>query len=147
MTKESLFASEQSGPRKGPRPLRIVVADDDRDAVLTLMIVLRHEGHEVLGVHSGPQVLSALDRFQADAIVLDISMPGISGWEIARNVKERYGAKRGPLLIGISGKYKETADRLASQAAGFDHYLVKPCEPSDVLRLLAPLRYQQAGEG
>lgn len=143
MTRGSLFTSGQPGPIEGPRPLRIIVADDDRDTVLTLMIVLRHEGHEVLGVHDGLQVLSALDRFEAQAIVLDISMPGLSGWEIARTIRERYGAKRGPLLIGVSGKYKESADKLASQAAGFDHYLVKPYEPSDVLRLLAPLRYQQ----
>ena len=116
------------------------MADDDRDAVLTLMIVLRHEGHEVLGVHTGERALASLDTFEPDALVLDISMPGLNGCELARNIRERFGAKRRPLLIGISGKYKESADKVASRAAGFDHYLLKPYEASDVLRLLAPLR-------
>ena len=122
------------------RALRIIVADDDHDSVLALTMVLRDEGHEVRGVHDGEQVLRALKDFAADALLLDIGMPGFSGWQIARKVREHYGARRGPLLIGISGQYKHGADRVLAELIGFDHYLTKPYEPSDLLRLLAPLR-------
>ena len=104
------------------------------------MMVLRHEGHEAVGVRNGRQVLSTLATFEADAILLDIAMPELSGWEVARTIRQMYGAKRGPLLIGISGEYKQDADKILSEIIGFDHYLVKPYMPSDVLRLLAPLR-------
>lgn len=123
---------------KAPKPLRILVADDDRDAVLTLMMVLRHEGHDVRGVYNGKHALEAICQFQPDAVLLDIAMPQLSGWEVVRQVKERL-AKR-PLMIGISGEYKQGVDRILSEIVGFDHYLTKPYEPSDVLRLLAPLR-------
>jgi DNA-binding response OmpR family regulator len=122
------------------RPLRLIIADDDRDTVLTLMMVLRHEGHDVRGVHTGPQVLSALTSFEADAVLLDIALPELSGWEVARKIKEHYAHGRAPMLIGISGEYKHSVDKILSEMIGFDHYLVKPYEPSDVLKLLAPLR-------
>jgi DNA-binding response OmpR family regulator len=127
------------GACAAPRPLRIIVADDDRDTVLTLMMVLRDEGHEVLGAYNGEQVLWALRKFHADAVLLDIAMPKLSGWEIARSIKKRYG-RHSPLLIAISGRYKKMTDKMLSQIVGFDHYLVKPYEPRDVLKLLAPLR-------
>jgi DNA-binding response OmpR family regulator len=130
---------------KAPRALRIIVADDDRDTVLTLMMVLRHEGHEVRSAHNGKQVLSALQEFEADALLLDIAMPELSGWEVAQKIKDRYGDRK-PLLIGMSGKFKQGADKILSNLVGFDHYLLKPYEPSDVLTLLAPLRYPEADQ-
>ena len=128
-----------AAPGAAPRSLRIIVADDDRDSVLTLMMILRDEGHEVLGAYNGEQVLWALRKFHADAVLLDIAMPGVSGWEIARGIKRRY-KRRAPLLIGISGKHKKVTDKMLSRIVGFDHYLVKPYEPSEVLKLIAPLR-------
>lgn len=137
---ESVHGGEE--PPKAPRPLRILVADDDRDMVVTLMMVLRHEGHEVRGVYNGKQALEAIRQFEPDAVLLDIAMPQLSGWEVVRQVKERL-AKR-PLMIGISGEYRQGVDRILSELVGFDHYLTKPYEPSEVLRLLAPLRLPQA---
>jgi len=144
--KDHLSTGPQAGPSKAPRSLRIIIADDDRDTVLTLMMVLRHEGDDVRGVHDGKQALSALRDFEADAVFLDISMPDLSGWEVARLIKQQYGANRGPLLIGISGKYKQNSDKLVASIVGFDHYLLKPYEASDVLRLLASLRYPDAAK-
>ena len=125
------------------QPLRILIADDDRDTVLTLMIVLRHEGHEVRGAYNGNQALEAVRQFEPDAVLLDIDMPQGSGWEVVRQIRERL-AKR-PLMIGISGEYKHSVDRILSEIIGFDHYLTKPYEASEVLRLLAPLRLAEAG--
>jgi DNA-binding response OmpR family regulator len=121
------------------RALRILVADDDRDSVLTLMLLLRDEGHEVRGAYSGRQVMGQVLDFDPDAVLLDLAMPELSGWEVARTIRERRGAER-PLLIGISGEYKQGADRVLAQIIGFNHYLVKPYAPADLLALLAPLR-------
>jgi CheY-like chemotaxis protein len=131
----------QGEPSKAPRSLRIIVADDDRDTVLTLMMVLRHEGHDVKGFYNGAEVMKAVSEFQPDALIVDISMPGLSGYEISRRIAERRGPK--PLMIGISGIYKKAPDALIARAVGIDHYLTKPYEPSAVLRLLAPLRSPQ----
>ena len=140
--REMLFSAGQSEPNVASRSLRIIVADDDRDAVMTLMMVLRHEGHEVRGAHKGADVLQAMRSFEPDALIADINMPEMSGYELARRVSATYLRK--PLLIGVSGVYKKPPDALIARAVGFDHYLTNPYEPSDVLRLLAPLRHPSA---
>lgn len=142
-SRETSFSAARVEASKAPRPLRIVVADDDRDTVLTLMMVLRHEGHEVRGVYRGSDVLRHVKDFDPDVVLADIKMPDFSGYEVARAIREQYGEKR-PLLIGISGVYKKGSDKILGELAGFNHYLTKPYEPSDVLRLIAPLRYPQA---
>src|SRR5687767_10949276 len=126
--------------RDAQRALRLVVADDDLDTVLTLMMVLRDEGYEVRGVSSPADVLSAINEFNPDAVLLEIGMPRLSGWELARRIRERLA--RRPLLIAISGQYKDGADKILAQIVGFDHYLVKPYDTAALLRLLAPLRLQ-----
>ena len=131
-------------PGAAPRSLRIIVADDDRDSVLTLMMVLRHEGHEVQGVYKGGDVLKALQEFEPDAAFVDVYMPDISGYEVARAIRStRAGEKM--LLVAISGVYRSGAHAVLGTRAGFDHYLTKPYQPSDVLRILAPLRLPKPG--
>src|SRR5687768_5499502 len=88
----------------GSRPLRILVADDERDTVLTLMMLLRDEGHEVRGVYTGRQVLEAVRGFDPDVVVLDIAMPDLSGWEVARTIRTHPDGRQ-RTLIGISGEY------------------------------------------
>ena len=132
----------QPEPPKGPRSLRILIADDERDTVLTLMMLLREEGHEVRGVYTGRQVLDAVRGFDPDVVVLDIAMPELSGWEVARTIRTHPDGKR-RLLIGISGEYKNSVDKLLSTIVGFDHYLLKPCSPNALIALLEPLRTPQ----
>ena len=127
-------------PQAAPRPLRIVVADDDRDTMQTLMILLGEEGHDVRALHSGKDVVRVVREFNPDAVLLDIAMPELSGWEVARTIREQLG--RRPMLIGISGEYKHSVDRILSEAIGFDHYLVKPYDPNELLALLAPLSFR-----
>lgn len=130
--------SDQNEPNRAPRALRIIVADDDRDTVLSLMMLLREEGHDVRGLHAGKQVLRAVNEFNPDAVVLDIAMPELSGWEVAHAIRTRLG--RRPMLIGISGAYKQSVDKILSEVVGFDHYLLKPYDPNALLALLEPLR-------
>ena len=122
-----------------PRALRIIIADDDPDTVLTLMTVLQDEGHDVRGYHQAGDVLRAMREFDPDVIVLDINMPDLNGFTAAQEIRDRYGVRR-PLLIAITGVFTQGRDRILTQLAGFDHHLVKPYEMSDVLRLLAPVR-------
>jgi DNA-binding response OmpR family regulator len=115
--------------------LRILVADDDRDAVGTLLELLREEGHEVRGVYTGLDVLDSVRDFAPDAVLLDIGMPHVWGYEVARELRLRYASAR-PLLIAITGR-TQASDRTLAQLAGFDHHLAKPYEPRELLALLA----------
>ena len=133
-----LCSSSTQGDYKATRALRIVIADDDPDMVLTLSTLLQDEGHEVREVYSGRNVMGSVIDFDPDVVLLDIGLPGPSGWEVAGEIRRRCGSER-PTLIGISGQYREGADRILSQILGFNHYLVKPCAPADLLKLLAQL--------
>ena len=118
-----------------PRSLRIVVADDEPDSVAMLKLILNDEGHDVIGLNRGREVLAAVQQYDPDAVVLDIAMPDLSGYEIAKQIRKRYGEIR-PLLIAITGRYKQASDRMLGEIVGFDHYVLKPYEPSELLALL-----------
>jgi CheY-like chemotaxis protein len=135
----ALPANNDDRASEEARALRILVADDDHDATLTLGLLLKDEGHDVRMVHSGRTVVGAVIIFNPDVVILDIHMPGQSGWEAAKAIRERKG-HRTPVLIGISGRYKNRAATRLSEIVGFDHYLLKPYEPNKLLALLAPLR-------
>jgi CheY-like chemotaxis protein len=121
------------------RALRVLVADDDADTVQTLTALLELEGHVVRAVHTGADVLPAVPTFRPDAIILDISIPGLSGYAVAQAVRHSFTELRRPLMIAISGMWKQAGDRLVAQQVGFDHYLVKPCDPREVIQLLDKL--------
>ncbi|HKU47808.1 MAG TPA: response regulator [Burkholderiales bacterium] len=116
---------------------RILVADDDADTVLSLTALLRDEGYEVRGVHRGAEVLQAIFHFAPDVVLLDIGMPQMSGYDVARTLRERYGSAR-PALIAVTGRTAE-ADRQQARAAGFEHHVGKPYEPRALLRLIGEL--------
>ena len=125
------------------RSLRVLVADDDRDAANMLAVLLRQEGHEVTTALRGDEVMDLVRLTRPDALILDINMPGMSGYAVARELKERY-AIAAPLMVGISGVWTKTPERLLGQSIGFDHYLVKPYDPHQLLACLEPLREQPA---
>ena len=117
-----------------PQRLRVLVADDDRDAVSSLLELLRDEGHEVRGVYTGLDVLDSVRDFAPDAVLLDIGMPHVTGYEVARELRSRYASAR-PLLIAVTGR-NQPSDRNLAQLAGFDHHVVKPYDPDELLGLL-----------
>jgi DNA-binding response OmpR family regulator len=130
-----MISSEPEEPSKAPRGLRVLVAEDDRDTVVTLTMLLRDEGYKVESVSSGRRVMGAVLDFDPDVVILDIHLPELSGWEVARTIRNARG-RRQPLLIGISGEYKQGADKILAEILGFDHYLLKPYEPDALLGLL-----------
>jgi EAL domain-containing protein (putative c-di-GMP-specific phosphodiesterase class I) len=129
-------AASSSEPRaQGVRRPRVLLADDERDMVLTLAELLRHEGYETRGVFKGADVVPAMEDFDPDVVLIDIAMPDQSGWDIARQIRAKRGPDR-PTLIAISGTYKQAADQTLGRLGGFNYYLAKPCDPNVLFALL-----------
>jgi len=130
------FTISQPNLRKDApqRALRVMVVDDHRDTVLSLITLLRAEAYEVRGLYEAGGILRQAQEFEPDAVILDIAMPGKSGWDAARELREQLGKRL--LLIGISGEHIRGTDRTLSEANGFDFYLMKPYDPSVLLTLL-----------
>lgn len=126
-----------------PSSLRILVVDDERDHVLTVMMVLRRAGHEVRGAYSGKDGLRVAAEFDPDVVILDIVMPDISGYDVAREIRKSQGPTR-PFLIGVSGVHKQGSDVVLSEMVGFNHYVTKPYDFATILRLIAPLQQANA---
>jgi CheY-like chemotaxis protein len=124
-------------------PLRILVADDNPDAVLALRLLLEQDGHIVHTMPSGARVVEAVREFKPDVCLLDIQMPGESGYAIARELREEYGVTR-PVLIAISGVWYKASDQLLALSCGFDHFLEKPADPADLARLLGDIGRRRA---
>ncbi len=122
-------------PRYSPRSLRILIADDEPDSVTALKLLLNDEGHDVIGLSKGADVMRKIEEFKPEVVVLDIAMPDMSGYELAKEIRKRYGQIT-PLLIAITGRYKQASDKMLGQIVGFDHYLLKPYEPKELLALL-----------
>lgn len=105
---------------------RILVVDDSRDSAASLVMLLRLLGHEVREANDGRQALAALDEFVPDLILLDLGMPGMSGYEVAARIRSD-ARLRDVRIVALSG-YGAAEDRQRSQSAGFHDHLVKPVE-------------------
>jgi CheY-like chemotaxis protein len=116
------------------RPLRVLVVDDQPDAVVSLVALLRSEGFEAKGAISGISAVADLETFNPDAVMIDLAMPGMTGWELARAVRRMVATR--PRLIAISGMYMTKADESLARASGFDHFFTKPCDPNALFALL-----------
>jgi DNA-binding response OmpR family regulator len=135
-----------AGSQPARKTLRVLIADDDRDAATTLAVLLRAEGDEVNSVLRGDEVLPLVRLMRPDALILDINMPGMSGYAVAREIRERYGVAA-PLMIAVSGVWTDTSERSLGREIGFDHYLVKPHQPGELFALLEPLRRGSSAAG
>ena len=104
---------------------RVLVVDDNEGAVKLLSRLLtRLGGHEVAQALNGAAAVTIFEQFKPEIVLLDIGLPGMNGYEIARRMRTMSGGDR-PLLVAITG-YGEEEDRQKSFAAGFDKHLVKP---------------------
>jgi PAS domain S-box-containing protein len=114
---------------------RILVVDDNADAAESLAAMLRLAGHEVMTAHGGAAGLDAAGRFAPDAALLDLGMPDLDGYALARELRARR-AEQPLTLIAVTG-WGQAEDRRRSAAAGFDHHLTKPVDPDELAALLA----------
>ena len=114
-------------------PRRVLVVDDNVDAATSLAELLRHRGHEVRAVFDGPEALEEAARFTPDAVVLDIGLPGMDGYETARRLRQLPGGRH-MMIVAVTG-WGQDEDRRRSKEAGFDHHLVKPAHPDAIEQL------------
>jgi signal transduction histidine kinase len=113
---------------------RILIVDDSRDGGESLAILLKVLGGEVALAHSGRAALECVDTFRPDVVLLDIGMPGMDGYEVARRIRSN-PANRSISLIALTG-WGQDEDRKRSAAAGFNHHLVKPADIEQLRQLL-----------
>lgn len=123
--------------RRASRALRIIVADDNRDAAVSLALVLRDEGHEVMEVYRGDVVLQLARTSDPDVLILDIGMPGLTGFEVAHALRRELG-NACPLLVAVTA-WTQRAARAMGRLSGFNYYLTKPCSTDELLEILSSL--------
>ena len=136
-----LAAGEPAAPRPAPSharerraiSLRVLVADDNRDAADSLQRVLALYGHEVRVAYDGAAALELGQKFRPRVAVLDIGMPGADGYEVARSFRRKLGPE--VKLVALTG-WGQEADRRRAMEAGFDHHLTKPVDPGALNDLL-----------
>jgi CheY-like chemotaxis protein len=129
---QSAAASTAQGAAVPQR--RILVVDDNRDAADSLAMILKLLGADVQVAHDGQEALAAYDRYHPGVVLLDIGMPGMDGYEVARQLRVRMNGERAA-LVALTG-WGQEQDRQRSQEAGFDHHLVKPAEIAALEALL-----------
>ena len=113
---------------------RILIADDNRDAAESLAILLRLEGHEVTVAHSGGEALARFNTLLPEVAILDIGMPELDGYEVARQVRQQ-SLGHAVILIAVTG-WGQESDKARALAAGFNHHFTKPIEPVELSQLL-----------
>jgi CheY-like chemotaxis protein len=130
-------AEVASGAETPPVPRRVVVVEDNADIRSTLDSMLRMWGHQVDSAADGVAGLDCILRLEPDIALIDIGLPGMNGYDIARAVRRRRPGKA-IMLVAVTG-YGQPTDLRASTEAGFDGHLLKPVEPEVLERLLARL--------
>jgi twitching motility two-component system response regulator PilH len=118
-----------------PEPIgRVMVVDDNPDDVATISQFLRLEGYTVAGFISGAALLGDFPTFRPDVVIVDLEMPSLSGYEVARTLKDAR-LWQSVLLIAITG-HGSHSDRFLSQLAGIDYHLTKPFDPKVLVGLI-----------
>jgi CheY-like chemotaxis protein len=115
--------------------LRLLLVDDSVDAATLLAMVLEADGYDVRVAHEATQALEVAAQFEPQIVLLDLGLPGMDGFQLAREMRKQ-ASTANALLIAVTG-YGQAADRLRSQEAGFDHHLVKPVSADEIQRVIA----------
>lgn len=119
-------------------PRRVLIVDDNEDSANSLAMILKLGGHETASVYSSADALEQAATFKPDVVLLDIGLPGMDGYEVARRMRELPGL-RDIRLVAVTG-YGRSDDRLRARDAGFDDHLTKPVEFAVLERTLAGIR-------
>jgi two-component system CheB/CheR fusion protein len=127
--------------RQGTSALRVLVVEDDADTARTWVWLLRALGHDVEVARDGPAALRAAEANPPNAVLLDLGLPGMSGYEVAARLRQQQDGSTRPLIIAVTG-YGEYTQRLRSYEVGIDLHLVKPVNPDELKGFLE--RYQTA---
>ena len=117
---------------------RILVVDDNADVAETTATMLELSGHHVLTAPDGAQALACAEVFEPEIVLLDIGLPGLDGYEVARRLRELPKARRA-WLVAVTG-YGQPADRQRGREAGFDEHLLKPVDPQALAEMIERVR-------
>jgi CheY-like chemotaxis protein len=135
-----------SSPAEAAQPtgvsLRVLVVDDNVDTVTTLALLVKESGHDVRTAYDGSTVLEAALDYRPNMVLLDIGLPGLNGFEVAKQLRQQ-PALANAVLVAMTG-YGAVSDRQRSHAAGFDYHLVKPGDFGKVLEILGAVSELQA---
>ena len=131
---KGVTACEPSGRESGERRRRVLVVDDNRDIAISSSLLLELQGHEVAVAFDGRTALEVAREFRPDVALLDVGLPGMNGYELARRLRGEYGP--GVLLIIITA-YARDNDRRWAYEADFDHHFTKPLDYTTIADLLA----------
>ncbi len=124
-------------------PLRILIVEDQADTAESLAMLLRLEGHEAETAPNGAVALQRAAVGGPDVVLLDLGLPGMDGYEVARRLRAQQAGRR-PLLIAMTG-YGREEDRRRSAEAGIPLHWLKPVDPDLLLRLLARVKAARSG--
>lgn len=124
-------------PGSNGAALRVLVVDDNLDAAQSLALLLEVSGHDVRSASDGLKAVEIALDFRPNAVLLDIGLPGLDGFEVANRLRQAPDLK-GIVLVAMTG-YGQAADKLRSHHAGFDHHLVKPADFAKVQEILATI--------
>ena len=111
------------------------MVDDNVDAAQTLAMLLKASGHDVRTAYDGPTALEAALDYRPNVVLLDIGLPGLDGFEVAKRLRQQPDLSS-VVLVAMTG-YGQESDRQRSQDAGFNHHLVKPADFRKVQQILA----------
>jgi PAS domain S-box-containing protein len=132
---EAQRLNPSGGPEKRPsRGLRVLVVDDNQDTAYGMAKLLELSGHTVRVAHSGPDAIASAREQEPEAVVLDIGLPGMDGYEVATRLRREDCCKQA-LIIAVSGYAEEHASDRSGEAA-FEHHLVKPVDVEQLLALM-----------
>jgi CheY-like chemotaxis protein len=135
---QALAAPSLPNAKQTPRARRrILVVDDNRDFANTLAALLETFGHEVRTVYDGRTAVAIAGEYRPDAVLLDIGLPEMNGYDVARELRQAPGLGH-VTLVAFTG-YGQEEDRRRVREAGFDFHLVKPVEAAELARLIDAL--------
>ena len=121
-------------PVQKPHPLRVLIVDDNVDTVLSFSMLLKASGSEVKTAHDGPTAVKIAQEYVPDVVLLDIGLPGLNGYEVARQIRKQ-PSLRNVVLVALTG-YGQESDKQASTEAGFNHHLIKPARIAEIRQIL-----------
>jgi CheY-like chemotaxis protein len=124
-------------PTPGANPRRVLVVDDSVDGAQAMALLLKYDGHDARIAHNGQDAIAEARDFLPDVVFLDIGLPGMSGYEVARELRAD-PKLRDVVLIALTG-WGTDEDRRRTREAGFDHHFVKPVDLDAVESVLRDL--------
>jgi CheY-like chemotaxis protein len=143
---EGAASAEDRAVQHLPEPssdCRILIVDDNRDAAESIATFFRLQGKTVCTVFDGQRAVDEASEFEPDVVLLDIGLPLLDGYEVARRLRQ-LPATRSSLLLALTG-YGQTRDRARAEAAGFDRHFVKPADPAALLSAVSVWLNARAG--